>query len=117
MRSQLNKIARHVDDGRLGDLNLNSVGRYLQDLRQAGRSARTVNQHRATAVAFANWCVERGRLESISLTRLPKLDESLDRRRKRRAATEDELRRLFTTLPDERRPHYLTELLTGLRRK
>lgn len=113
----MTKVAAAVTGNRLTDVDSNAVSQHLQRLRDAGRSAWTVNQHRATAVAFINWCVEKGRLSHNPIARLPKLDESLDRRRKRRAATEDELGRLFASIPDKRRPHYLTAVLTGLRRK
>jgi hypothetical protein len=45
--------------------------------------------------AFGNWCVERGRIAANPFNRPPKRDEKADRRRERRALTEDELRRLL----------------------
>lgn len=58
--------------------------------------ARTLNAHLAALTAFASWCVESRRLAANSFSRLRKRDERADRRRERRAMTEDELRRLLT---------------------
>src|SRR5262249_31116584 len=56
--------------------------------------ARTRNYYRESLVAFANWCVESGRLVGHDLARIPKADAKADPRRQRRALTEDELKRL-----------------------
>ncbi len=59
-------------------------------------SARTINAHLIALTAFGNWCVETGRLIGNPFARPPKRDEKANRRRTRRALTEDELRRLLT---------------------
>jgi integrase len=46
-------------------------------------------------VGFCNWCVETDRLAARPLARLCKADEHADRRRTRRALTEDEIARLL----------------------
>src|SRR5262249_22886400 len=58
-------------------------------------SARSRNYYRESLVAFANWCVENGRLKEHDLDRVPKADQKADPRRQRRALTEDELTRLL----------------------
>lgn len=65
-----------------------------------GMGARSRNYYRESLVAFANWCVESGRLIGHDLDRLPKADEKADPRRQRRALTEDELRRLLAVAAD-----------------
>ena len=60
-----------------------------------GMGARTRNTYRAAIVAFCNWCVETDRLAANPLGRLCKADVRSDRRRTRRALTEDELRGLL----------------------
>ena len=60
-----------------------------------GMGAATRNTYRGAAVAFCNWCIETGRLIVNPLPRIAKADEDADRRRQRRALTEDELRRLL----------------------
>ena len=56
----------------LTDLDANRVQRHLMTRRSAGKSARTVNQHRNTAAAFAQWCIDAKRLPSNPLTNLPR---------------------------------------------
>ena len=64
-----------------------------------GRSARTMNAYMKTARAFGAWAVEAGRLLSNPFTGLTgarvRLDEAADCRRKRRALSAEELRRLL----------------------
>jgi integrase len=51
--------------------------------------------HRSAIVGFCNWCVETDRMAANPLARLCKADEHADRRRTRRALTEDEIARLL----------------------
>jgi integrase len=51
--------------------------------------------YRSAIVAFCNWCVETDRMAANPLARLCKADEHADRRRTRRALTEDEVARLL----------------------
>ncbi len=90
---------------------------HLTRIADAGRSARTVNLVRADAVAFMQWCVKTGRVESNTLRVVPKLDESRDRRRVRRPLTDDECARLIAVAREEgREAWYLAALLAGLRK-
>ena len=57
--------------------------------------ARTRNTYAAAIVAFGNWCVETDRLAANHLGGLCKADVRSDRRRVRRALTEDEIKRLL----------------------
>ena len=93
----------------------NAVSRHLQGLKRQGLSARTINASRAAVVAFVNWCVKSGRVAENPLRIIPKLDEQKDRRRVRRAMSDDELIRLLDAA-GPRRLVYLTAALTGLRR-
>jgi integrase len=114
--SQLNKLVEGVGATRLSDLDANRIERYLAGLVKAGKSHRTHNQNRATAVAFVQWCFEQGRIASNGLKIVPTLNEAKDRRRVRRALTEDELATLLA-VSDVRRPYYLFAYYTGLRVK
>jgi integrase len=64
-----------------------------------GRGARTLNAYMATACAFGRWAVETGRMLENPFAGLTgaraRLDEAADCRRKRRALSADELRRLL----------------------
>ena len=81
----------------LRDLNRSTLERWVkrQLETEAPLSARTINAHLASLTAFGNWCIESKRLVANPFTRPPKLDEKADRRRQRRALTDDELCRLL----------------------
>jgi integrase len=93
--TQLRRFAERAGATRIDELTLDRTERVLQGLVKEGLSARTHNHHRATLLAFMNWAMDTDRIGSHSLTRLPTLDERCDRRRRRRALTEEELRRLL----------------------
>ena len=57
-------------------------------------SAGNRNQYRQELVGFANWCGRTRQLITNPFSTVPKADAKADRRRQRRALTEDELRRL-----------------------
>ncbi len=110
---------------RLSDLEPIAVEQFLQGLKTDGKSARTVNHYRADIVALMNWATKTGRIRNHSLSIIPKLNEQEDRRRVRRALTDEELTRLLEMAikQDEanrnyfpRYPVYLTAVMTGLRR-
>lgn len=121
--TQLDRLVRGTGATRLSDLEPNRVEQHLQMISKSGRtkagdadkglSARSVNQHRATAVAFVEWCVQTQRAPDNPLKIVPKLDERRDRRRVRRAFTGEELRRLFDEAKS-RRAIYLIAAYTGL---
>jgi integrase len=86
----------------------------------AGKSFRTHNHNRATIVSLAEWLVEAGRLRSNPLVLLPKKNEARDRRRVRRAATDEELAALLAVpeaMESGRSLYYLFAALPGLRVK
>ena len=116
-RSQLQLLVTGTDAQRLSDLDPNAVSRHLHSVSRQGRSARTVNQHRMTAITFVNWCVDKKRLLSNLLAgkALKKMDEHQDRRRVRRAMSDEELAWLMNAAP-KRQSLYLTTYWTGLRR-
>ncbi|MFB3891140.1 MAG: tyrosine-type recombinase/integrase [Phycisphaerae bacterium] len=85
-----------------------------------GRKAkgpRTLNEYLETARAMLSWCVRQKRLPDNPLAAVGKLDTTGDIRRKRRALSEDELRRLLAAAPEDRRRVYLFAATTGLRRQ
>jgi integrase len=104
----------------LSDITHRNVQDYLQSVKKTGKAPRTVNIIRATAIAFLNWCrVERriDRDQANPLADLPKLDESRDTRKVRRALTAEEVTRLLQVAePLGRRAWYLAALLAGLRK-
>ena len=115
-RSQLQRLFKLASIRRANDLTVERVQTALQWLKDQGRSHRTINQNRATVVAFANWLVEQEKLPHHRLNLIPRLNEDADRRLVRRAATEDELERFLASVPAHRRFVYTAALMTGLRR-
>ena len=115
-KTQLAKLIEGIGGTRLSDIEPHKVERYLAGLVAAGLSHRTHNQHRATAISFVQWLVDHSRLPSNPLSIVPTLNEAKDRRRVRRALTDDELSRLIDRA-GERRAYYLFAYFTGLRVK
>jgi integrase len=93
--SRLDRIASDCAFRRLADLNGTALERWLSARQAEGMGAVTRSGHREVWVTFANWCVRNGRLLSNPFAGVPKADGKADPRRKRRALTEDELRRLL----------------------
>jgi integrase len=115
--SHLKRLQGTTEASRLADLTADALERHLFGLRTAKLASQTVNHARKYAVAFMNWCVKTGRIESNPLAVVPKLDASRDRRRIRRPLTTEELERLLDVADDcGRKPWYLAASLAGLRR-
>jgi len=60
-----------------------------------GMAARTRNRYLQAINGFCGWCVRNGRLTANPVASITKADEKSDRRKVRRALSEDELRRLL----------------------
>jgi len=93
--SQLRRVAAECGWSRLTDLDGRTLERWLLDRGADGMAAATRNEYRGAWVTFANWAVKMGRLASNPFERVPRADVKIDRRRTRRALTEDELVRLL----------------------
>ena len=92
----LKRLADECGFRLLGDLRKETFERWLVQKQRAGWSARNRNAYQTALVTFARWCVENGRLMANSFAGLGKANEQADRRRIRRALTEDELGRLLS---------------------
>jgi len=114
--SQLRRMVALTGARTLSDFTFSSVSSALQSLKDKGRSARTLNQNRTSLTGWLSWCVRQKLLDGHELGQLPRLNEDVDRRRERRAATEDELRRFFDVLPPKRLVVFKATVYTGLRR-
>ena len=94
-RSRLDRIAGDCDFGRLTDLNVAALERWLVTRKGEGMSAAARNGFREAWVSFGNWCKQNRRLVDNPFAVVPKANEKADPRRKRRALTENELCRLL----------------------
>ena len=101
---------------RLSELTGDALEKHCWAMKQAGLSARTANFARQAAVAFMGWAVKTNRIEGNPLAHVAKLDERNDRRRVRRALSDDELSRLLDVAePRGRKTWYMAAALAGLR--
>ncbi len=91
----LNSLADECRFGRLPDVTRSRFDRWLADQRSQSTGARTLNCYRAVWIGFLNWCVTESRLSENPLAGVPKADERADRRRQRRAMSDDELDKLL----------------------
>ncbi len=95
VRGCLNRLLRDCGFVQLADLSASPIERWMLDSETSGLAARTRNRHLSAISAFANWCVETDRLSRNPFDRVAKANEKADRRRQRRAMTEDEIGRLL----------------------
>ena len=98
IRNSENRLARLSDEcgfRALGDLTAAALERWLVARQTEGMGAGTRNEYRQELVGLGNWCVRTRRLLSNPFVGVPKADAKADCRRKRRALTEGELRRLL----------------------
>jgi len=79
----------------LRDIESSRFENWLATKLDEGMSARTRNSYLQALSALCEWCVKNGRLTFNPLKTINKADENADRRRVRRAMTEDELHRLL----------------------
>ncbi len=113
----LKKLAGVAGITRLGELTVDALERYLASIKDAKRSARSVNFARQIVVTFMAWAVKTGRVASNHLKVVAKMDEARDRRRIRRPLTDDELARLLAVAREHgREAWYLAAALAGLRK-
>jgi len=132
-RSHLNSFVEAIGAAGIGDIEPAALQTHLTKLRKGdtetetrGRAARTVNAVRASVIAFMSWCVKNGFIADNPLLAIPTFDELSDKRRERRALTNDELKRLITVARQQdvangsrwtpRAVVYTFAALTGLRR-
>ncbi len=95
VRRQLERLVEECGYSWLRDITRDSMVRWMNRAEDECMGARTRNTYRSAIMAFCNWCVETDRLAANPLEGLCKADVRSDRRRVRRALTEDELRRLL----------------------
>lgn len=90
---QLRRIAKECEFSRLADLDRTALENWLTKQVRSGMGARTRNSYLASALAFCNWCADKevGRLLVNPIEGIEKANEKADKRRQRRALTEDEL--------------------------
>jgi integrase len=79
----------------LRDIHQDKIEGWLANHADEGMAARTRNSYLQAIRGMCGWCVQTDRFTRDPLVKLKKADENGDRRRKRRALTEEELCRLL----------------------
>lgn len=79
----------------LRDIDAEAAETWLDERRRSDMAARTRNSYLQALRGFCQWCMRNNRLIRNPLATIQKADEKADRRKLRRAMTEDELRRLL----------------------
>lgn len=91
----LKRLAEDCGWGHLSDLRREPFEKWLALRVREKKSARSRNGYLKASVAFSNWCLDTNRLSANPFARITKADENADRRRQRRAMTEEELQTLM----------------------
>ncbi len=102
--AQTAKRLRRVVDlcgaGRISELSLSRVQDALGRLRGDGLSVATVNYHVRAVKQFGSWLVRDGRARGSAVAHLRTGNAETDRRKERRALSDDELDRLLAAARD-----------------
>jgi integrase len=119
--SEARRILALIAEGcqweRLADVRGDTFTSYLGKMAEAGRAPRTQNRHHETLRAFLNWCVQQDWLTESPIAKLRMAPVGQKgRRRRRRAFTPFEWRRLMETTPLKRRSVYRVAAFSGFRR-
>jgi integrase len=95
VRARLGRVTTDCGFGRLSQLGAAALERWLVARQDERMSAATRNGYREALVGFGNWCRRTHRLIANPFIDVPIADVNSDRRRVRRALTEDELVKLL----------------------
>ncbi len=110
------RVSKVVKDARWRKLSDVSADSFLAWRRANGHLvAKTRNDYLASVNGFIDWLVKLDRLGSNPLAKIGKVQEKGDEKRKRRAFTPDEFKRLCA-VSGRHKLVYLTAAYTGLRR-
>lgn len=99
---------------RLADIGRDAFTKYLQDRKDGGTAPRTLNNITTTVNGFCRWAVQAKRMDANPIEHVKRVDQTADRRRKRRALATDEVKRLLA-IAGRRELVYRLALGTGLR--
>jgi len=100
IRATINAVRRIAADCRFtywSDITAVKVESYLAELRDGGISYRRSNAYLMAIKMFTYWMIQQGRASESPIRHIKALDVELDRQRKRRGLSVDDLRRLLET--------------------
>ena len=101
----------------MGDMDgtLPQAEKALRDMKETGKSGKTLNHYRNDLFAFCEWCRKRDYLKENPFTGLERFASVPVKERIRRDWTFAELRRIIDDTPEHRSILYETAVLTGYR--
>lgn len=94
-RSYLLNLIAENGWSRLSHMTRDGLERAMKTAQDNGRSARTANAIRESALAFANWILKQKQIMVNPFTGVAKMNQAADPRRQRRTFSMDETRRLL----------------------
>ena len=109
----ISRLVRECSWGHLRDVTADSFTAWRA--RNSGKAPKTLNQYLDATRGFMKWLLEHERVLTNPLTVVGKAETRGKERRKRRALTADEMRRLLN-VAGPRKVIYLLAVFTGLRR-
>lgn len=97
-RRKIEALLEEAKIGKIQEITAERVETWIAEQRRAAvRAPRTINSYLVALKSFCAWLYDTGRTPAHAIKRVKKLNEELDRRKRRRSLTDDELRRLFET--------------------
>jgi integrase len=117
-KAHLDEVLTFTKATQLSGLRVDDVNRFLLSFDAKKRGARTRNIYRADVVAFGAWCVKTDRLPHNPWLNVVRANEVTDRRRERRAFSDDDLATFLNATKDrssDRWLAYFVAVNTGLR--
>ena len=122
---KIRKIAQKSEFKTIADISADGVNRYVEGLKNEGRSPRTIGAYLTAIKGFTGWMTKNGKLASDPLVTVTKPDPETDRRLERRMLLHEEWQWLrdvtaagidqFGMSGAERVLLYETAIQTGLR--
>jgi integrase len=115
-RRHLEKLQEECGWSLLRDIRPDSLSRFLVELQELGRSARTLNSYRDTLHTFMEYCRLNRWIEANLIADFPKAKSGGKQTKPKRALTVAEFQALLNLDVGDRHLIYLTAGLSGLRR-
>lgn len=114
LKSRITKMKNECQWLTLRSIQPSTLTPFLASLKHQDLAPKTVNEYLNAANVFLNWCVQQGRFLANPLANVTRTDQT-HKKRKRRALTVEEVRRLLA-VAGPRRLLYLVAVTTGIRR-
>jgi len=99
----IENFAKQYNIEMLSEIKQDNVEKWIVEQKESNKSPRTINGYILSLKTLLNWCVVTNRLKKNPLTSFKNLNEAIDIRKKRRALTEEEVKRLYDAAEHRKR--------------